>query len=180
MKDRIKELRKRLSLNQTEFGARIGLSQRAIATLEQGGSVTERNFNAICKAFSVNPEWLRNGEGEMFIETKETLIQSLVDEYKLDDDERILLRTFLALPKEHRAGVLKWAQNMAAAFAEREGIEFSLSAARKPDGELTPDERADMVRQESVDEQAARKRGIATSSASTGLSGTSKKFGTSP
>lgn len=181
MNERIRELRKHLNMNQTEFGTKIGLTQKPVSEMERaGGTVTERNFNAICKAFSVNPEWLRSGEGSMFVETKETLIQSLVDEYKLDDDERILLRTFLALPKEHRAGVLAWAKNMAATFAEREGIEFSLKPASKPDSEQTPDEMADTVRQEAIDVQAARKRGTSTSSAFTGLSGTSKNFGTSP
>ncbi|MBR0289491.1 MAG: helix-turn-helix transcriptional regulator, partial [Selenomonadaceae bacterium] len=94
MNERIRELRKRKGLNQTEFGAKLGLSQRAVANMEsEGGTVTERNFDAICKAFNVNPEWLRHGVGEIFMETRESLLQSIVAEFDLTDGEAALMKT---------------------------------------------------------------------------------------
>ena len=177
MKDRIRYLRKIvLNLSMAEFGEKIGLGAQAIAAIEKGrNELTDRNFDAICTAFSVNPEWLRNGVGEMFLETREDLIRNVAKQFELSDDDTILLRTFLSLPREHRAGVLAWARNFATTLAAQMGVQFP-AQPQKPDSELTPDEAADTVRQEFQDAADAKKGVITTSSASTGLTGTSKKF----
>lgn len=179
MNERIRELRKMKEMNQTEFGAKLGLSQRAVANMEAGGTVTERNFDAICKAFNVNPEWLRHGIGEMFIEVRESLLQSVVAEYELTEGEAALMKTFLELPAEHRAGVLKWAENFARTMAVQLGVDFPQleENARKPDSEKTPEEMHAELDAEIAARDAARKRGVTTSLASTGTSGSKEKFG---
>ena len=64
--NRIKFIRKKNFLTQTEFGIKIGLKQRTIADIESGRTtLTERNFEAICRVFNVNPEWLRDNVGEI-------------------------------------------------------------------------------------------------------------------
>lgn len=69
MKNRIKELRKSLNLNQTEFGEKIGVKQGSVASYESGARMPlDTVINSICREFNVNEEWLRNGTGEMFIE----------------------------------------------------------------------------------------------------------------
>ena len=69
MQERIKMLRKTLNLTQQEFGKRIGTTQNAIGNYEIGHrSPSSSVINNICKTFSVNEEWLRTGEGEMFLE----------------------------------------------------------------------------------------------------------------
>ena len=181
MKDRIKHLRKEvLKLSQTEFGKKIGLSPQGVAEIEKGRNVlTDRNFDAICKAYSVNPEWLRNGEGEIFLETREALIQSVADEFELDAMEIALVRSFLKLPAEHRQGVLAWAKNFAATLAAQMGIEYPApeEIQRVPDDEKNIDEMREVMNREFDAMEAARKRGISTSSAFTGINGTSKKYG---
>lgn len=68
MNERIKELRMKLNLTQTELGNRIGITRAAISRIESGErKVTEQVFLAICREFNVNEEWLRTGQGEMFI-----------------------------------------------------------------------------------------------------------------
>ena len=68
MNERIKQLRKHLSLNQTEFGARIGVKQTTIAGYERGASTPlDAVVSAICREFNVSERWLREGEGEMFL-----------------------------------------------------------------------------------------------------------------
>lgn len=72
MKDRIKELRKRLGLDQTEFGSRIGIKQGSVSAYEKGIRIPlDSVILSICKEFSVNEEWLRTGNGEMFEELTE-------------------------------------------------------------------------------------------------------------
>ena len=71
MNKRIRELRKTLNLSQKEFADRIGLKQNAISYMEKDGStVTEQNIKTICSQFSVNENWLRTGEGKMFLESE--------------------------------------------------------------------------------------------------------------
>ena len=67
MQERIRALRKQLGLNQTEFGARIGVKQTTIAGYERGSSTPlDAVVSAICREFGVSEMWLRTGEGEMF------------------------------------------------------------------------------------------------------------------
>ena len=66
---RIKQLRKKKKLNQTEFGAVIGLKNSAISKMEQEGSVVvDQNVQLICEKFQVRRDWLVDGIGEMFAE----------------------------------------------------------------------------------------------------------------
>lgn len=68
MNERIKILRKTLHLTQDEFAKRIGSVQNTITGYESGRRTPSNPVvSSICKEFNVNEEWLRTGEGEMFI-----------------------------------------------------------------------------------------------------------------
>lgn len=68
MHNRLKLLRKTLGLTQTEFGKNIGLSLRGIQKWENGESKPQQStIKALVSTFNVNPDWLLNGTGEMFI-----------------------------------------------------------------------------------------------------------------
>lgn len=68
MNERIKELRKALGLTLEKFGERLGVSRAALSNIENGNrSVTDQMFKSVCREFSVNEEWLRTGEGNMFL-----------------------------------------------------------------------------------------------------------------
>lgn len=67
MQNRIKELRKSLGLNQTEFGARLGVASSTIAGYENGyRDVSDAIVRSVCREFGCSETWLRTGEGEMF------------------------------------------------------------------------------------------------------------------
>ncbi|MBS5046741.1 MAG: helix-turn-helix transcriptional regulator [Firmicutes bacterium] len=69
MNERIKLLRKALELNQTDFGARIGVKQGTVAAYESGARVPlDSVIVSICREFGVSESWLRSGEGEMFLQ----------------------------------------------------------------------------------------------------------------
>lgn len=69
-KDRIKELRQTLGLSQAEFSKKIEYSQCYAAELESGRKrVNDRIVSLICDRFDVNEDWLRNGEGAMFVKS---------------------------------------------------------------------------------------------------------------
>lgn len=69
MKDRLKKLRKTLDLTQQAFADRIGMKQNTIAQYEMGRTIpSDAIIFSICREFNVNENWLRTGEGDMFME----------------------------------------------------------------------------------------------------------------
>lgn len=70
--ERVKELRKALGLTQEKFGERVGLKKSAISQIESGvNGVTDQLRLAVFREFNVNEDWLRTGEGSMFVEPDE-------------------------------------------------------------------------------------------------------------
>lgn len=66
--ERVRTLRKELSLTQSDFGKRVGVGKTAISKIEKNeNSLTDRMFNSICREFNVNEDWLRSGDGDMFL-----------------------------------------------------------------------------------------------------------------
>lgn len=64
---RLKELRKALKINQTNFAKQLGITQTAYSMIENGiHPLSERYIKAICYLYQVNEAWLLTGEGEMF------------------------------------------------------------------------------------------------------------------
>jgi len=67
--ERIKEVRKINKLTLEKFGERIGMKKSSVSQLENGiNAVTEQTLKSICREFNVNEEWLRTGNGEMFLQ----------------------------------------------------------------------------------------------------------------
>lgn len=72
MNERIKKLRKALDLTQQAFADRIGLKRNTIAQYEIGrNEPIDAVILSICREFDVNEDWLRTGNGEMFVEMTE-------------------------------------------------------------------------------------------------------------
>lgn len=67
--ERVKEIRKAVHKNQTDFAKILSVSRSAICKMESGeNSPSEQTIKLICREFNVNEDWLRNGTGEMFIQ----------------------------------------------------------------------------------------------------------------
>ena len=101
MNERIKELRKELGLTQEEFSSKIGLSRNFIAQVEIGTKTpSNRTVSDICRVFSVNEDWLRNGKGnrEQSMSRNEE-IQMFSNQVMFDMDDSIKKRLLIALSK---------------------------------------------------------------------------------
>lgn len=111
MNERIRELRKALNLNQTEFGERIGIKQGSIAGYESGARTPiDSVILSMCREFNVNEEWLRTGEGDMFIPmTRDEQIEDFMGEVLRDEPNNFKKRLISALAKlsEHEWEVLE-------------------------------------------------------------------------
>ena len=65
---RLKEIRKALGFNQTDFAKHLGITQTAYSMIENGNRpLAEKYIKVICSTFHVNENWLVTGVGEMFL-----------------------------------------------------------------------------------------------------------------
>lgn len=79
MRTRIKELRKSLKLNQTEFGEKIGATTDMISNYETGRVVPDLSKRMlICEKFGVRREWLEDGKLPKYAEQVPGKPESLV------------------------------------------------------------------------------------------------------
>jgi transcriptional regulator with XRE-family HTH domain len=132
---RLKELRHSLNLTQAEFAKRIGTVQNTITGYESGRrNPSNPVISAICKEFNVNEEWLRTGEGDMFVKDNDVLLSQLTKKYNLDDSDRKFMERFLALPDEQRKAVLNYANFLASTLSN---AELSAELAPAPRYELS-------------------------------------------
>lgn len=85
--ERVKELRKTLSLTLEKFGQRIGVGKSTVSDLENGRrSFSEHMTKSICREFGVDYMWLTTGEGEMFIDSDDDFIER-IDRIMAGEDE---------------------------------------------------------------------------------------------
>lgn len=106
MNKRIKCLRKNLGMSMEKFGNELGISKSAISGFESGiTNPSEQTIKLICKTFNVDYFWLTEGVGEMFTNFPETIIDEVVDEFNLDETDKIILMAYLELSDEKRAAV---------------------------------------------------------------------------
>lgn len=105
--ERVKMIRTSAELNANQkmtmerFGARLGVQKTAISKIEHGeNGVTDSIFKLICSEFDVNPEWLRNGVGEMFVaKNRNEEIEDFFNRVLGDDPDEFRPRLIAALAR---------------------------------------------------------------------------------
>ncbi|GHU82497.1 hypothetical protein AGMMS50284_4460 [Clostridia bacterium] len=81
--ERIKQIRQALSLTQTKFAERIGISTSYVAEIEIGNkTANDRTMRLISTEFQVDEHWLRTGEGEMYHEAAAANIAQITSLFK--------------------------------------------------------------------------------------------------
>ncbi|MCI5872390.1 MAG: helix-turn-helix domain-containing protein [Roseburia sp.] len=100
--ERVKEIRKSLNLTLEKFGERIGVGKSTISDLENGRrSLSEHMTKSICREFCVDYIWLTTGEGEMFVESDDDIMES-IDRIMMGENEfhKNLFKTFARLDED--------------------------------------------------------------------------------
>ena len=120
MNERLKELRSYLGKSQEEFGKMLGLSKSGISEIESGRrNVTEQHLIMLqnCSESYINVNWVRTGEGEMFLDvSREVEIARFTKNLLLDEPDSFKNRLISALAKlsvEEWEVLEKIARNMA-------------------------------------------------------------------
>lgn len=97
--ERVKEVRNKLDLTLENFGKKLGVTKVAISNIERGNrNLTEQMLKSICREFDVSEDWLRTGEGEMFIKlSKQKEIARLSADLFKAEEESFKSRLIMAL-----------------------------------------------------------------------------------
>lgn len=104
--ERVFDIRKALGLTLDRFGEKIGLKSSAISKIEKGRvNLSEQTAKAICREYNVNYDYLVNGEGEMFDNLPQTVLDELCMQYNLDEFDRKLINIYLSLPESARSAI---------------------------------------------------------------------------
>lgn len=121
MKDRLKAIRNALKLSQQEFADRIGLNRNTLAGYEIGKSVPmDPIILSICREFSINEDWLRTGEGEMFSSSLYDELDKVVEKYHLNEKASEMIRKFVELPPDEIEIIYKYMENVVNAILEKQ------------------------------------------------------------
>ena len=122
--DRFRELRKSCNKTQSEWADILGLSRSGIADIEAGRrNVTKKHVRSLelwdgCKDKAINIDWLRTGEGEMFLPVpEEDEVASYVAEL-LDPDNPFtdlivqIMRTYSQLDSKSQEVLLEFSRKL--------------------------------------------------------------------
>ena len=127
LNERIKEMRKALDLTQQEFADKLGVARNNIAGYETGKrNPSNAVISLICNKFNANEEWLRTGEGKMFIEVPEEDIYSkaAASVFKENDATAIEgLKLYYSLSPEAKKAVRNYILQLADMIREHENKE---------------------------------------------------------
>lgn len=101
--ERVKQVRKELGLSLEKFGEKIGLRKSSLSQIENGiNNLTDQTIRGICREYNVSYDYLMDGEGEMFTDLPDTILDELCIQYDLDDIDRKIMEIYLELPVEAR------------------------------------------------------------------------------
>lgn len=124
MNERLKALRKNLGLTQEEFAKHIGIKRNTLANYEIGrNDPIDAVLFSICREFNVNEEWLRNGTGEMFSESRNSVFEELTRQYNLDTTQQALVETILQMNDLQRQTLKTLAHNLVDKILSEENYE---------------------------------------------------------
>lgn len=111
--ERVKEIRKTLDLTMEKFGEKLGVGKTAISNIESGNrNLTEQMSKAICREYNVNYDYLMYGEGEMFDDFPQTIVDELCAQYDLNDFDKALVEMYVSLPAGSRERIKEYMKQL--------------------------------------------------------------------
>lgn len=76
-------------MTQQKFADKLGVKRNTVGQWECGiNAITDQVITSICREFNVNENWLRTGQGEMFIkQTRDEQIASFIGKIQANEDD---------------------------------------------------------------------------------------------
>lgn len=149
MNERIKKLRKALSLTQQEFANRLNIGRGTLANYEVGrNEPIDAVISLICREFNVSEAWLRTGEGEMFVQREEDAVERLCAELHASELEAGIIRAYFRIDSRLREPFIqRLIREMQAEYPSPSAPAFS------PGDEAEADEFAALAREQFLSEK---------------------------
>lgn len=111
--ERVKEIRKTLSLTLEKFGEKLGVGKTAISKIEKNErNLTEQMALSICREFRINYYWLTKGELPMFTGTPENIVDEIAEDYNLDDIDKKIIEKYLELHEDKRKVIKEYLKSI--------------------------------------------------------------------
>lgn len=159
---RIRKARRMLDLTQAEFASRIKSTQNTVTRYETGDRTPSASvITLICREFDVNEEWLRTGEGEMFVPAPTSELDALADRYpNMTHETYVFVEKLVKLPKASQDTIMGFLREVVNGFGDA-----APGALAKAPQEMTREEiHAELDRQldeekKQADDQSASGRG---------------------
>lgn len=112
--ERVLEIRKTLKMTLEEFGGKLGVTKTTISRIEKGvNNLTDQMATAICRTYNVNYDYLVNGDGDMFSNLPQTILDDLCVQYDLDALDRLIVEMYIDLPSQDREVIKKMMKEFA-------------------------------------------------------------------
>lgn len=111
--ERVLEIRKSLNLTMDKFGEKLGVQKSAISKIEKDKvNLSDQMTKSICREYNVNYDYLVNGEGEMFDDLPQTVLDELCMQYDCDDFDRVLIEEYLKLNTNDKQIIKNFIENV--------------------------------------------------------------------
>lgn len=122
--ERLSSIISELKLKKTAVADRLNVSQAFVSQLCSGvKQPSERTILDICEKFNVNEEWLRTGEGDMFVQVPEEDLYSKAAASLLKEEDVFAmeaLKLYHSLSSDQRAVVKNFIMQLAENVKEKE------------------------------------------------------------
>lgn len=111
--ERVNEVRKSLGLTLEKFGEKLGVTKTTISRIEKGvNNLTDQMAISICREYNVNYDYLMYGEGEMFDDLPQTIVDELCSQYDLNDFDKALVEMYVSLPAGSRERIKEYMKQL--------------------------------------------------------------------
>lgn len=111
--ERVNEVRKSLGLTLEKFGEKLGVTKTTISRIEKGvNNLTDQMAISICREYNVNYDYLMYGEGEMFDDLPQTIVDELCAQYDLNDFDKALVEMYVSLPARSRERIKEYMKQL--------------------------------------------------------------------
>lgn len=99
--ERIRQVRKALGLTMEAFGEKLGMTKSSVSSIENGkNGASGQTIRLICSLFGVDYFWLTEGEGEMFVDSMDYIIEELAAANRWKPETVDIMKKLYSLPPE--------------------------------------------------------------------------------
>lgn len=111
--ERVNQIRKTLDLTLEKFGEKLGVQKSSISKIEKDRvALSDQMAKSICREYNVNYDYLMYGEGEMFDDLPQTIVDELCAQYDLNDFDKALVEMYVSLPAGRRERIKEYMKQL--------------------------------------------------------------------